>query len=96
MSILFPLLLNKFRVNKLLEVLDSIVWEALKAYIRGQIISFDANKRRLSKEKQDSPADEISRLDEQYARSLKLKSELDLLSTNEIEGLLRRIRSVFL
>lgn len=96
MSILFPLLLTKFRVNKLLEVLDSIVWEALKAYIRGQIISFAANKRRLSKEKQNSLADEISRLDEQYARSLKLKSELDLLSTNEIEGLLRRTRSVFL
>ncbi len=43
-------------------------------------------------------------MDEQYARSptpdlykrhLKLKSELDLLSTNEIEDLLRRTRSVF-
>lgn len=91
-------------VNKSDKVSDSIVWEALKAYMRGQIISYDANKRRLSKEKQNSLADEISRLDEQYARSptpdlykrcLKLKSELDLLSTNEIEGLLRRTRSVF-
>ncbi len=61
-------------------------------------------KEKKSKEKQISLANEISRLDEQYAKSptpdlykrrLKLKSELDLLSTNEIEGLLRRTRSVF-
>ncbi len=91
-------------VNKSPDVSDSVVWEALKAYIRGQIISYATTKRKKSKEKQISLANEISRLDEQYAKSptpdlykrrLKLKSELDLLSTNEIEGLLRRTRSVF-
>lgn len=91
-------------VNKSLDVSDSVVWEAFKAYIRGQIISYATTKRKNSKEKQISLANEISRLDEQYARSpipdlyknrLKLKSELNLLSTNEIEGLLRRTRSVF-
>lgn len=30
-----------------------------------------------------------------YKKRLKLKSELDLLSTNEIEDLLRKTRSVF-
>ncbi len=91
-------------VNKSPDVSDSVVWEALKAYIRGQIISYATTKRKKSQEKQISLANEISRLDEQYAKSptpdlykrrLKLKSELDLLSTNEIEGLLRRTRSVF-
>lgn len=57
-----------------------------------------------TKEKHIFLANEISRLDEQYARSptpdlykkrLKLKSEYDLLSSNEIENLLRRTRSVY-
>lgn len=55
----------------------------------------------LIKETQIFLANEIFRLNEQYTKSLtldlykrhlKLKSEFDLLSTNEIEGLLRSTR----
>lgn len=88
MSILFPLLLTKFRVNKLLEVSDSIS-DSMLLIKEG---SLKKNKilwlmRFLGW---------MNNMPDLYERRLKLKSELDLLSTNEIEGLLRRTRSVFL
>lgn len=48
-------------VNISPDVSNIIVWDALKAYIRGQIISYNAIRKRKLKEKQISLADEIKK-----------------------------------
>lgn len=48
-------------VNVSPDLSNIIVWDALKAYIRGQIISYNAIRKRKLKEKQISLADEIKK-----------------------------------
>lgn len=47
----------------------STVWESLKAYVRGQIISYCANKKRASTECIKKVADEILELDRRQSHS---------------------------
>ncbi len=84
------------------DVSVSTVWEALKAYLRGQIISFMANKRKNSEAKQLQLVKQIAEIDKRYSQlpspdlykeRLKLKAEYDLASSSFIENLLLRYRS---
>lgn len=92
-------------LNDKFDISRSILWEALKAYLRGKIISFSSytKKQELSKLKDISEA--ISRLDEQYAISpspplykerISLQSKYNLLSTKQEEKrLLKTCHSIY-
>lgn len=53
-------------LNKTPDVSASVLWEALKAYIRGEIISYTGYERRLRKEKLIKLTKHISELDRLY------------------------------
>lgn len=91
-------------INKTPDMSDTTVWEALKAFLRGQIISFAADREKISKACQTKLINQIKDLDKQYAcrptpslfrERLKLKTDFDLLSTQETVHLLQRNRSDF-
>ena len=74
----------------------------MKAYLRGEIISFSAYKNKCSKQKQTDIANQILNKDKQYANSpspelykerLKLQAEFNVLSSHEIESLLLQSKS---
>lgn len=78
----------------------STVWESLKAYLRGQIISYCANKKRASTECIKKVADEILELDRRQSHSpstdvikkrLPLQTDFDL-STRHAEYLISKSR----
>lgn len=80
----------------------STVWEALKAFLRGQIISFMANKKKKSQAKQLELSEQIAQLDKSYAQhpspnlykeQMKLKADYDLVSSYSTENLLLRNKS---
>lgn len=91
-------------INMTPDVSVSTVWETLKAYVRGQIISFTAYKKKKSEAKQLEISKRIAELDKTYAHNpspdlykerLKLKAEYDQISSYVIENLLFRNRSNF-
>lgn len=72
----------------------SLLWETLKAFLRGQIISYSAYIDKKLKNKKKDISDNIQALDDQYAlnptpelckQRLNLQAEFDLLSTDEAE-----------
>lgn len=74
----------------------------MKAYLRGEIISFAAYKNKWSKQKQTDIANQILNIDKQYANSLspepymerlKLLAEFNLLFSHEVESHLLRSKS---
>lgn len=82
----------------------SLLWESLKAYLRGQIISYSSYLNKAHKAKLDELSKAILKFDHQYAltlssalykQCLSLQSELDLLSTQDAERLLLRSRGTF-
>lgn len=84
------------------DVSITTVWEALKAYLRGQVISFMAKKRKDSLAKQGELERQIADLDNRNAQApspsfykdrIKLVSEYDRLTTHHIEQLLLKNRS---
>lgn len=79
----------------------STVWESLKAYLRGQIISYCANKKRRSYERLRLLADEILLVDREYSHSpspdlvkkrMSLQTEFNTLSTQQAEYLISKSR----
>lgn len=79
----------------------SIIWESLKAYLRGQIISFAAHKNKKRNARLRELTELIANLDSQYAtnpsadlykQKLLLQSEFNTLSIKETEKLLLRSR----
>lgn len=75
------------------------VWESLKAYLRGQVISFCANQRKVSIARLKELAEEILELDRLHSRlpsadsvkkRMSLQTEFDLLSTRQAEYLLSK------
>lgn len=56
-------------INQTPEVSHSTVWESLKAYLRGQIISFCAKQKRAETEHLNELADQIVKLDAAYCIS---------------------------
>lgn len=56
-------------INKTPDISASVLWETLKAYIRGQIISFVSNERRQKRKRLDELTKHIAQLDNLYATS---------------------------
>lgn len=79
----------------------STVWESLKAYLRGQIISYCANKKRRSSERLRLLTDEILLVDREYShfpspdlvkKRMSLQTEFNTLSTQQAEYLISKSR----
>uniref|UniRef100_A0A3B3HQU1 Reverse transcriptase domain-containing protein n=1 Tax=Oryzias latipes TaxID=8090 RepID=A0A3B3HQU1_ORYLA len=80
---------------------SSLIWESLKAYLRGQIISYSARTKRLLTEKIKRIENDILQLDDMLANSpssdlfkkrLALQTEYNLSTTRQIENLLNKCR----
>lgn len=78
------------------------VWESLKAYLRGQVISFCAKQKRATTERLTELINKIQQLDalyslsptpEMYKRRLVLQTEYNLISTRQAEYLISKSRS---
>lgn len=81
-----------------------MVWDALKAYLRGQIISFTVNKRRKSQREHSDLLSKMSGTNAQYALTptpelyntrLELKTKFDLLTTHQTQNILLKNKSTF-
>lgn len=113
-----PLLLSKDSFKKFIsQQIDSFlefnltpeiplttVWEAFKAYIRGQIISYTAYERKKRKQRLSDLSHDIAETDRKYADSptpelyrekLLLKTEFDNLSIQQIERLFFKSKQKF-
>lgn len=93
-----------FNTNSSDETSSLVVWDAMKAYLRGQIISYSVNMKRGNRKEREDLANNIGVIDRQYALSkdpklYKLRTELqtkfDLLSTHQIERQLQMSKSRF-
>lgn len=83
----------------------ALLWESLMAYLRGQIISYSAHRRKLRLSTIQKLASELELVDQQLAagtsddllkkRRVALQTELDLVTTNEAERLLLHSRSKY-
>ena len=91
-------------LNKTPDTSASVLWETLKAYIRGEIISYIAYENKLRKDKLTGLTQRISQLDNMYATTpspdiwkerLSLQAEFDVLMTHHTTNLLLRSRSKF-
>lgn len=80
------------QINETPEISKGTLWEALKAYIRGLIISYSAQLIRTQNAGRKATMEQIAELDKQYARSpnpellskrTSLQTEFNLLSTSE-------------
>lgn len=56
-------------INKTPDVSNATIWEALKAYLRGEIISFVGHKNKCLKQKKTEIANRILNIDIKYANS---------------------------
>lgn len=79
-----------------------MVWDALKAYLRGQIISYTAIKKRQSEKERLDLSSKILDVDKQYAltqtselynKRLELQTKFDLLTTYQMQNLLLKNKS---
>ena len=79
------------------------LWETLKAYIRGEIISYTAHENKLKKDRLSMLTCCIAQLDDIYAVSLSpdifkerltLQAEFDTLLTEQVTELLVKSRSM--
>uniref|UniRef100_A0A3P9JW43 Reverse transcriptase domain-containing protein n=1 Tax=Oryzias latipes TaxID=8090 RepID=A0A3P9JW43_ORYLA len=93
-----------FEFNDLPETNRSNLWEASKAYIRGQLISFISNKRKVESARTNLLLNDIKDTDQLlaasfdpdlYKKRLALQTELDLISTTEVRTLLLKSRQRF-
>lgn len=93
-----------FEINNSPETSSLIVWDALKAFLRGQIISYSANLKRKASAEKLQLAKQIKEIDLQYAQSNKpelyqkcteLQARFDLLSTHSIERQILKSKSRF-
>ena len=69
-------------LNKTPDVSASVVWEALKAYIRGEIISYTGYEKKLRKEKLTMLTQRLSELDGWYATAKSPELDKEHLSDN--------------
>lgn len=81
-----------------------VVWDAFKAYIRGQVIAYLAKMIKQSIQEQNNLMQEIKEIDVKYAHSqfpellkklVELKTRLELLTTHSAERLLMHDKSKF-
>lgn len=82
----------------------TLLWESLKAYLRGQIISYSAHLKKLRMSTIQKLSADLESVDQQLAtstsldllrRRVVLKIELDLITTNEAERLLLHFRAKY-
>lgn len=80
------------------------VWDALKAYLQGQIKAYTAQVKRKSNKERSDLAHQIREIDKQHAQTknldlykkwLELKTKFDLLTTHSIEQLLLKSKTRF-
>lgn len=57
-----------FQTNTSPDTSSLVVWDALKAYLRGQIISYTANMKKKAHRERLELADQIKEIDKQYAQ----------------------------
>lgn len=78
------------------------VWESMKAYLRGQIISYSAQQRKLHNMKLEQLANDILKLDsilatapsnDLFKQRMTLQTDFNLLSTRQIENLINKTQS---
>uniref|UniRef100_A0A669BRS1 Reverse transcriptase domain-containing protein n=1 Tax=Oreochromis niloticus TaxID=8128 RepID=A0A669BRS1_ORENI len=90
--------------NKSDSVSSSLLWETLKAYLRGHIISYSANLNKNSRAKVAEISAKIQDVDNQNAinpsqmllkQRQDLQTELDLLTTADAERLLIQSRATY-
>lgn len=95
---------NFISINKSDSTSSSLLWESLKAYLRGQIISYSANLTKMLKADQIRLTDLILKLDRQYSinpspqlykERMNLQAELDLLTTKQAERMLLLSRGAY-
>ena len=93
-----------FQVNKTPEITASGLWETMKAFIRGEIISYKAHQRKSRREKLAKLSQRIALLDSLYAVSklpdtykerMTLQAEYDLVMSQYTTELLLYSRSKF-
>lgn len=91
-------------INKTEGISYSLLWETLKAYLRGQIISYVSHLNKERRKQIQDLTNSIFNLDRQYAENptpelykkrADLQSKFNLLSTNQAEYLLLRTRGSF-
>lgn len=77
------------------------IWESLKVYLRGQVISYCANQKKVTTARLKELPDEILDLDrlqshqpssDSRRRRMSLQTEFDLLSTKQAEYLISKSR----
>uniref|UniRef100_A0A8C4S3X3 Reverse transcriptase domain-containing protein n=1 Tax=Erpetoichthys calabaricus TaxID=27687 RepID=A0A8C4S3X3_ERPCA len=87
--------------NTSTEVSAGTLWETLKAFLRGQIISYLSHRNKLETKKVSELRNEITRIDEEQARRPSealhrkrqaLHTELNILTTKETEQLIYKSR----
>ena len=95
---------NFFHTNDTPDIARGILWEACKAYLRGQAISFASRQKKADKDRMIWLSDQLSRVDAQYAitptptlydERLKFQAEFDLLSTSKVEAQLLKTRQLY-
>lgn len=91
-------------INNSSETSSLVVWDALKAFLRGQIISYSANMKKKASTERLELTKQIKEIDLQYAQSknpelykkrIELQARFDLLSTHSIEQQLLKSKSKF-
>lgn len=79
----------------------SVIWEAMKAYLRGEIISYSCHIRKTQTARLEELANAILKLDATlslksspnlHKQRLSLQTEYNLLSTKRIENLINKTR----
>ena len=91
-------------INKTPDTSYSLLWDTLKAYLRGYIISHTSHQNKIRRAKQTDLSNAILDIDRQYAlnpspelykQRLDLQAEFDLLSTGVSERLLLKSRGSY-
>ena len=83
------------------EISHSILWETLKAFLRGQIIGYSSRMKKIRMAKLDDISQALASIDERYSsfpsqalykERLRLQTEYDSLTTDKATYLLTRAR----
>lgn len=91
-------------LNQTPEIQMNVLWEALKAYIRGQIISYTAFHRKKYRQQLCDLSDNIKELDllyaeaptsELYRKKLLLNTEFESMSIKQTESLFLKSKQTF-
>lgn len=89
-------------INKTPDISASVLWETLKSYIRGQIISYVSHEKKQKKDKLIELTNRIAQLDCLYAASptpdvyrerLYLQSQFNMLTADHTAELIQKSRS---